>query len=373
MALLCLLQRWNVVGLHALTVDHGLRAGSADEAAQVAQWCTRLGVAHTTLHWSGAKPARGVQAAARQARYDLMAAWCRAQGIGVVATAHTANDQAETVHMRLQRTQSPRSLAGIWPQAKWNGVAVVRPLLGLSRAALRAELLAAGQGWLNDPSNSDRRFERVRVRQALAGQPVEVLVQQATLAQAQVAQVDGAAAAWLRSTATVLPQAVLVLPLDALCRQGRDVRLAVLRRAMQLAGGGAAPDPGELARLDAWVLAGGAPRRTLSGGAPRRTLAGALVARRAGALWVVREAGRIASDTVAVPASGHVLWDGRLHLHAAAGSQVVAQGPPGGTLRVPRQAGLPRFVQAALPCLRGPGGGPWRAPAQMTLCERFEL
>lgn len=364
MALLCLLQRWAGAGLHALTVDHGLRAGSADEAAQVAQWCARLGLAHTTLQWTGAKPARGVQAAARQARYDLMAAWCRAQGIGVVATAHTADDQAETVHMRLQRTQSPRSLAGIWPQAQWNGVAVVRPLLGLSRAALRAELLSAGQGWLDDPSNSDPRFERVRVRQALVGRPVQALVQQATLAQAQVAQVDGAAAAWLRSTATVLPQAVLVLPLDALCRQGRDVRLAVLRRAVQLAGGGAAPDPGELARLDGWMLAGGVPRRTL---------AGALVARRAGALWVVREAGRIAPDPVAVPASGHVLWDGRLHLHAAAGSQVVAQGPPGGTLRVPRQAGLPRFVQAALPCLRGPGGGPWRAPAQMTLCERFEL
>ena len=120
-----------------LTVDHGLRAEAAAEARQVADWAKTLGLPHVTLRWIGPKPQTGIQAKARVARYDLLADWCRAQDAQVIVTGHTANDQAETVAMRRLRTSSTRSLAGIWPDATWKGIAVHRPLLGITRETLR--------------------------------------------------------------------------------------------------------------------------------------------------------------------------------------------------------------------------------------------
>ncbi len=108
MAMLCLAHQWVQEGFApafcVLTVDHGLRAGSAEESLQVAHWCAEMGFQHHILHWEGAKPATGIQAAARAARYDLMSNWCRRYGVDVLMTAHTLDDQAETVAMRLRRT-----------------------------------------------------------------------------------------------------------------------------------------------------------------------------------------------------------------------------------------------------------------------------
>ena len=156
------------IKISVLTVDHGLRPEAAAEAVKVAEWCARLGLEHHTLRWEGTKPKTGLQAKARAARYDLLSAWCKANGVTYLLTGHTMDDQAETVLMRQQRTDTAESLAGIWETAVWDGVKVFRPLLGQSRADLRAYLASLGQPWIDDPSNSDTRFERVRVRQALA-------------------------------------------------------------------------------------------------------------------------------------------------------------------------------------------------------------
>ena len=150
-----------------LTVDHGLRTGSAAEAQQVGQWSAGLGLQHVLLRWDAAKPVTALQAKARAARYDLMTNWCDAQGVAWLLTAHTLDDQAETVLMRLARTSSIDSLAGIPAVGQWCGVGLFRPLLGLRREALRAALRARGVPWIDDPSNTDERFERVRIRQAL--------------------------------------------------------------------------------------------------------------------------------------------------------------------------------------------------------------
>jgi tRNA(Ile)-lysidine synthase len=154
--------------VRAATVDHGLRAASAGEAEAVAGLCARLGVPHAVLRWRGWDGRGNLSDAARAGRLGLLADWARAQGIGAVAFGHTEDDQAETVLMRLARGSGVDGLAGIAPASEVGGLVLLHPLLGVSRAALRAHLEAAGIGWTEDPSNADPAFARVRARRALA-------------------------------------------------------------------------------------------------------------------------------------------------------------------------------------------------------------
>lgn len=155
--------------VEAATVDHGLRSGSAAEAAMVAAVCAGLGVPHAALPVAVA--AGNLQAEARTARYAALGAWMTERGLSALATAHHADDQAETLLMRLNRGSGVAGLAGVRPRGEIPGtrLPLVRPLLGWRRAELaeivtRADLVAAV-----DPSNADERFDRVRMRQALAG------------------------------------------------------------------------------------------------------------------------------------------------------------------------------------------------------------
>ena len=153
--------------LAACTVDHALRPESAAEADAVAQLCARLGIVHRTRRWDGAKPTAGLQAAARNARYSLLSDAAEETGASCVVTGHSRNDQIETVAMRSMRSQegSP-GLAGMADAVLFNRTTwILRPLLGLDRSAIRDDLVARGEDWLDDPSNESDRFERVRVRQ----------------------------------------------------------------------------------------------------------------------------------------------------------------------------------------------------------------
>lgn len=152
--------------LFSVTVDHGLRPEAFEEAKRVCQIAKRLNVSHDTLSWDGWDGQGNLQARAREARYDLMSRWAREKGIAVLALGHTADDQAETVLMRLARASGVDGLAGIQRRRMVNGVTLVRPLLDVSRADLQSYLTAHEQNWIDDPSNSDLRFERVRVRSA---------------------------------------------------------------------------------------------------------------------------------------------------------------------------------------------------------------
>lgn len=173
--------------LLAVTVDHDLRRGSAAEAQAVARLCNTLGIAHRILVWSGPKPSSGLPAAAREARYRLLAALAADEGIGTILTGHTADDQAETVLMRHARDgrddgtrDEGRGLAGMAPATLYDWrVWIVRPLLGARRTALRALLRRRGVDWAEDPTNADASYERPRIRAALSGEQGDALRVQA--------------------------------------------------------------------------------------------------------------------------------------------------------------------------------------------------
>jgi len=153
--------------VEAVTVDHGLRAAAADEARGVARACADLGVPHRTLV---VEVARGnVQAQARAARYAAMADWMAAREIAALATAHHADDQAETLLLRLNRASGVAGLAGARRRGQVPGGTglLLRPLLGWRRGELADVVAAAGLVAAEDPSNTDDRFDRARLRKAL--------------------------------------------------------------------------------------------------------------------------------------------------------------------------------------------------------------
>ena len=158
---------------HVLTVDHGLRRGSAKDAKQVAAWAKKAGLKSTTLSWRGPAPKTGIEAAAREARYRLMGQWLTKNRVATLFVGHTQDDQAETFLLRLARGSGLDGLSAMqarapWPVEGFAGLAVARPLLSFSRQELREHLAARGQAWLDDPMNEDPGFDRVKIRKARA-------------------------------------------------------------------------------------------------------------------------------------------------------------------------------------------------------------
>jgi tRNA(Ile)-lysidine synthase len=199
--------------VHALSVDHGLRPEAAAECAMVARLAAGLGVPHHSLT-VGLAAGGNVQARARDARYAAMAGWCRANDVALLLTAHHADDQAETLLMRLARGSGVAGLAGIRAVVDMGGVALLRPLLGQRRVALAAVVRAAGWTPVDDPSNRDPAFDRTRAR-ALLAETAWLPAERLCAAAANLAQAE-AALAWAeaRAFATRATQAADALLLD---------------------------------------------------------------------------------------------------------------------------------------------------------------
>lgn len=191
MAMLALAHAAFPGGIAAATVDHGLRPASADEARMVAAWCAGMGIPHRTLRPARRIAGSNVQADARQLRYDLLGQWAIETGAHALLTAHHCDDQAETFLMRARRGSGPAGLGGIrtrwrWERQRWHrgypeagvaavadvaGMTVIRPLLDWRRAELRSIAEQAAIPFVDDPSNANERFDRVRMRQLLAQNP----------------------------------------------------------------------------------------------------------------------------------------------------------------------------------------------------------
>lgn len=151
----------------ALTVEHGLRAESADEAEQVHKWLTSMGIAHRTLVWQGKKPVTRIEETARFARYDLLINECKKEGIRYLCLAHNKRDNAETFFIRLAKSSGVDGLSAMRAMSNRGGVVLLRPLLDFSRDEIEATNNAFSQGWIEDPSNQNERYERVKWRNAM--------------------------------------------------------------------------------------------------------------------------------------------------------------------------------------------------------------
>jgi len=168
-ALMWLAARWRRALRHgprliAVTVDHGLRAEAAAEAREVNRLARALDLPHRTLRWTGVKPETGLPAAAREARYRLLAQAARAGGATHILTAHTRDDQAETLVMRMVRGSGIAGLAAMAPVTNREGLKLARPFLNVPKSQLIATLRKAKLGFAEDPTNHDLNFSRPRIR-----------------------------------------------------------------------------------------------------------------------------------------------------------------------------------------------------------------
>jgi tRNA(Ile)-lysidine synthase len=286
--------------LLALTVDHRLSPHSAAWTEICAGLARRLGADFRALAWTGDKPAHGLPAAARAARHGLLADAARAAGASVILMGHTADDLAETAVMRAagSTTPDPRewSPAPVWPQGR--GVFLMRPLLGVRRAALREWLQARGEIWIEDPANADPRFARARARIELQGSiPVPTRADPAPDLRGLAEQIGDAAA--------------LVLPRDLLRRAAPDVARAFVAAAALCAAGTARPPRGDRLTRLAEALCGDAPVIA--------TLAGARIEADRDQIAWLREAGEMARHGVVrlqVRPGEAAVWDGRYEIRA---------------------------------------------------------
>lgn len=279
--------------LFVYSVDHGLRAEAAGEVAFVLEAAGKLGLPARGLRWNGAKPATGVQEAARQARYRLIGEAMRRDGADILATAHHLDDQAETVLMRLAHGSGLAGLRGMAPIAMVEGVTVARPLLGIARDTLAAIVDEAGLTPVADPSNTDTHYERVRWRQALpqlgelgldAGRLV-LFAARAGEAQEAIAKVAAATiAAHAKPVAGGLAEGVQ-LSARVLADLPRAVLVEVLGDLLERVGG--ASKRRQLAQIELLAL------RLQDGTALKRTtLHGSVVESDGDIVSILKEAGR---------------------------------------------------------------------------------
>lgn len=243
MALLALSRDWrdsHGVTLLAATVDHGLRPESPAEASSVATCCADWQIPHRTLTLTHLTGNRNLAARAREARYDALSAWAHEIGAETVFLGHTLDDQAETVLMRLARGSGVEGLSGMPVEMHWNGTRFLRPLLNHRRTGLRTWLRERNIGWIEDPTNDDPAFDRVKARQALAtlsplGITAEGLAATADR-MARQRQVLEAAANDLTAMASIQTDSGIALDREALRSALPDTAMRVLAGALMKIG-----------------------------------------------------------------------------------------------------------------------------------------
>jgi tRNA(Ile)-lysidine synthase len=287
-ALLWLAARWrrtlkNGPRVVAATVDHRLREESAREAREVKRLASALGIVHRTLVWRGDKPATGIPAAARTARYALLAEAARRAGASAVVTAHTLDDQAETVLMRLSRGSGIGGLGGMAQASQREGVALLRPFLEIPKDRLVATLRRAKIGFASDPTNHDIAYARPRLRElmpALAAEGADArnlarLAARLARANAALELMADGAERYLRSlNAEKTADDSIGFDLATFSRLSEELRVRLLWRAIDRIGH---EGPAELGKVETLLRALDAARKARPARF-RQSLAGAVVA-----------------------------------------------------------------------------------------------
>lgn len=342
-----------------VVIDHAMRPESAGEAVRAARRAHQLGLSPVIIRWEGEKPATGLQAAARDFRLQTFAHFAHRHGAKTVLLGHTRDDQAETVWMRLQAGGGPDALCGmgmhsalpLWPEGR--GVSIVRPLLEFSRAQLRFWLTQQGENWVDDPSNDNPAFTRVRNRQTLARLAAEgfdahrlcVLSEKSRAVRTRMSE---AAAREIMTSVTLLGWGGVRLPPDMTALHA----VKIMDAARSAASGDPVSRPEASRRL--W--------QAFQAKKPA-TAGGAALTRHREDWYLVRDPGAVSgradgtSDPVSFIEAGNVrIWDGRFEI-SGRNAQISCLGKA-----YPREigseslAGIPPVARPGLPLMRPPGG-----------------
>ncbi len=366
-ALALLLQAWaheRDGRVLALVVDHALRSGSAAEAAEVQARLSGLGLEARVLTATGPAAGSNRQAAAREARYRLLLGECRDRGILHLVLAHHREDQAETLLLRLARGSGLDGLAAMPALREAPHARLLRPLLAVPRSRLRATLERHGVTWIEDPSNQDESFDRVRMRR-LAPRLAPAGLSAGRLASA-AGNLGRARGALERATDRLVAAAVTLDPAgfawlrpEAFAAAPEEAARRALGRVLAVLGGSVYPPRG--ASLDRLL------GRLRDGTAKGATLAGCRVVPRRGRLLVAREPRTLSSRPIRP--GENLRWDGRFEVAlgdgtagggAAPGVADLQVGPLGrggwqeisGSLGAAEAARVPPLARPALPALR---------------------
>lgn len=285
-------------GICVATVDHGLRDASRQEVEAVLAMASELGLPSEALAWTGPKPRSRIQEAAREARYALLLDCARRRKATAIFTAHTRDDQAETVLQRLVHGSGLRGLGGIRPVSRRGDVGLVRPLLDIDKASLLGLCRSEGWPYFSDPANQDTRYGRVRVRQimqALAGEGLSA-ARLATVA-ARLQRAEAALAGVAAERFAVLftgDGGVLRLDGAGFMTQPAEIRWRLLAEAIRrLAAASDEPQGDEPLRLERCETAADRVSAALSAGQRLRvSLGGAVVTVAGGQITIVKESQR---------------------------------------------------------------------------------
>ena len=352
MALALLADRWarrRKGRIVALTVDHGLRDESRTEAREAHRVLASRDIDCKLLSWRGAKPASGIQAAARDARYGLMVEWCRRYGILHLLIAHHREDQAETILHRLSRSSGGDGLAGMAACREVAQVRFLRPCLPVPRDRLRSVLVKENLAWADDPSNRNRAFARVRIRSLMPALAKEGLDAGTLAGTGQRlgdirAMLEGQTAHLLARYATLYEAGYAELEREPLLGMDRALGCRVLAALLVCIGGAVySPRRTRLVRLYDSLMVEDMPRD--------RTLGGCRILCRGNKLLIVREAGRI--PELRLQEGTNTLWDNRYLIDLRRPKK---GRPRHCTIRALGDAGWaairrPRAARAALPAL----------------------
>ena len=347
MALVVLMDVWararggSVLGL---TVDHGLRADAAAEAATVGRFLAARGIDHTVLRWSGDKPKSKIQQAARDARYRLLAEACLARGILHLAFAHHADDQAETVLFRQDHDSGDGGLAGMPAQRSLGPVRLIRPLLAWTKPALIAVCNAAGQEFFDDPSNRSEAFARTALRRRLAeGTERDAVLAQAAAAGSARMCHDRRLADFLGRNAEARPDGAVLLDPTGLAAADPALGSAALAASLRAVGGNAYLPAAETVETLS---------RAIPSGFRGLSLAGCIAKPWRGLILICREAGRIEDRLLLSPGLWQA-WDRRFLLRGKEdGLEIRALGVSGyAAVRKRCGSRLPSVIAASLPAV----------------------
>ncbi len=359
------------IHLSAATIDHALRPEAAAEARAVAQLCSDLGIFHVIRRWEGEKPATGLSAAAREARYSLLSQIADEIGATAIVTGHTAEDQVETVVMRAERVTTTGQPENAVPSPGLSGMApatlldgrhwILRPLLHTSRADIRAYLTAIECGWIDDPSNADPHYERVRTRQTLASDGAGHGPDRIAAAGQGRALLARDAADWLGAYASVEHAVLAKIAPDGLNENPATVRHALSTLAAVLGG-----RPYTLSRENGDRLM----TFLTSGTHGRMTASRVVFDMRRGGLYILRE-NRSLPHLIAQPGKA-VMWDNRFLV--ANHSSLPIEISPGLQDAIAFQSappGLARLAARVCPDIAEKGGGDVSVWAHLAPFDRF--